>query len=208
MDRPDWYAPPGTATSVPNPTSTEEPSAEPAGFGIRAGAYFIDVLVNSATAFVAGGAGGGALAVLAALGVVPQGWEHRVGRTSLLAYVFSSLAALAYHTLAEGLGGATVGKVVCGLRVLSEDRQPCTVTKALVRGLAYYIDVLFFGLVAWSSMSKSPMKQRYGDRWAKTIVVHARSLHGTIVRSPALGILVALLASGAVYFVNTMLKGF
>jgi len=40
-----------------------------------------------------------------------------------------------------------------------------------VRSVAFYLDSLFFGLIAASSMQSSELKQRLGDKWAHTIVV-------------------------------------
>ena len=53
---------------------------------------------------------------------------------------------------AEGTGGVTVGKLVCGLRVVSEARGPCTGKGALVRGLLFFVDGLFVGLVGYAFM--------------------------------------------------------
>jgi uncharacterized RDD family membrane protein YckC len=63
-----------------------------------------------------------------------------------------------------------------GLRVRRSDLAPCTVGAAFGRNLAYYIDSFFFGLVAYSSMSKSPRQQRLGDKWAHTVVVKSATL--------------------------------
>ena len=42
---------------------------------------------------------------------------------------------------------------------------------AFIRDLAYHVDALFFGLVGYISMEKGPLRQRYGDGWARTVVV-------------------------------------
>jgi hypothetical protein len=44
-------------------------------------------------------------------------------------------------------------------------------TQAFKRSLAFFWDSLFFGLVGYSSMKKSELNQRYGDHWAKTVVI-------------------------------------
>ena len=129
---------------------------EPGGFGIRAVAHIVDVVAMMVAAFFAGAIGGVIVAVLAGAGVVPGGWQVRLRGSPAITYAFGFIASIAYHTLSEGLGGASAGKAICGLRVLTERREPCSVGKALGRNLAYYIDALFFGLVAWTSMSKSP----------------------------------------------------
>ncbi len=174
---------------------------EPAGFGIRFAAQLLDLIVTSLIGLVAGAIGG----ILAALLAMP-GWQDRVGEVTPMGYLISFGASIVYHTLAEGLGGATIGKAICGLRVLTEQRQPCTIGKALVRSLGYYVDGLFFGLVAWSSMSRSPTKQRLGDKWAGTIVVHNRSAQSLALPSPALGMLVSVAAYAVLHIASVVLR--
>jgi uncharacterized RDD family membrane protein YckC len=194
MQNPQWYAAPQAPTPGPTPESDDaNVFVEPGGFGIRAGAHVIDVIATATVGAISGVVGGIFIGILAAAGVVAQGWEHRVGKQAVSTFVFGLIASLAYHTVAEALGGATVGKAICGLRVLTEDRRPCTFLKSLGRNVAYYFDALFFGAVAWSSMSKSMMKQRHGDKWAGTIVVHARGIPESARRSPVVGIVVGLL---------------
>jgi len=82
----------------------------------------------------------------------------------------------AYHLTSEWIGGATVGKLALGLRVRNAQLGRCTFVGALVRTLAYYLDALFFGLVAYLVMQESEMKQRLGDKWGNTVVVEASSL--------------------------------
>jgi hypothetical protein len=56
-------------------------------------------------------------------------------------------------------------------------------------------------------MSKSPMRQRNGDKWAKTIVVHARSAQGILTRSPVVGIAVSVVAYGLIELCVTVVRG-
>jgi uncharacterized RDD family membrane protein YckC len=69
------------------------------------------------------------------------------------------------------MSGASLGKLACGLRVVSEESRPIGLSQAFKRSLAFYWDGLFFGLVGYSSMKKSELNQRYGDHWAKTLVI-------------------------------------
>ena len=184
-----------------------EAMLEPGGFGIRAAAHFIDIVATTLVAVVAGAAGGILIAILAASGIASAGWEQRIGESDALTVLIGIIASLAYHTLAEALGGATVGKAICGLRVLGERREPCSFGKALGRNLAYYIDAMFFGLVGWTSMSQSPSMQRFGDKWAGTIVIRTRSAHGMTMRSPAVGILVGFVAYGLLECAAVVIKG-
>lgn len=193
MQGPQWYAPPEAPQPGPYQHG-DDPNAllEPGGFWIRGGAHLIDIITVGIVGAVSGAFGAIVVGMLDAAGVIEPGWEDRIGKPTVGSFLFGTLASLVYHTAAEAFGGATVGKAICGLRVLTEDRRPCTLLKALGRNVAYYIDALFFGAIAWSSMSDSPTKQRLGDRWAGTIVVMARAVPASARRSPAVGILVAL----------------
>lgn len=207
MQDPRWYAPPaGGPESGQHETGTSDAMLEPGGFGIRAAAHVLDAVICALVALVAGAAGGVTVALLAGAGLAAADWQERIGKSSALTFVFGLIASLTYHVACEWLGGATAGKAICGLRVLTEQRRPCTFAKALGRNLAYYFDVLFFGLVAYSQMSKSPMRQRFGDQWAGTIVVHRPWAQGLVTRSPVVGILVGFLAYGAIQFAAIVLK--
>ena len=61
--------------------------------------------------------------------------------------------------------------MLCGIRVVQEDKKPCNAMGALLRSIAYLWDSLFFGAVAYNRMQKSPLNQRYGDAWGKTAVL-------------------------------------
>lgn len=206
MQNPQWYAPPGYSGPTPEPPgAASNVHLEPGGFGIRFGARVIDGIAMTIIGAVAGGMGGLVVGVLGGVGVISDGWEARLRATSIMTFACSMLASLLYHSLSEALGGATIGKAICGLRVITEDRQPCTFGKALGRNAAYFIDALFFGAVAWSAMSKSPTKQRNGDTWAGTIVVHrAPELPE---RSAALGIAVGVATAVTIQAVGMIIKG-
>jgi uncharacterized RDD family membrane protein YckC len=167
-----------------------------AGFGVRVGARIIDSIIG----MILGGIGGAIGGALSAVVQVANGAAVDVGRQSLgaqtaVSLLFGAAATLAYHTLSEGLGSTTLGKLMLGLRVRRSDLGPCTVGAALGRSLAYYIDSFFFGLVAYSSMSKSPRQQRLGDKWAHTVVVRSASLPaGAPAGNVGLGIALAAMA--------------
>jgi uncharacterized RDD family membrane protein YckC len=209
MQGPQWYAPPTSehvAAVDPSGDATQDPMLEPATFGIRAAARIIDIIVSSVRGVIGGAIGGIVVAIFAAAGVIAD-WEDRgAGKGWALTFLLGTLGNLAYETLSEGHGGATIGKLACGLRVIREDRGPCTIGKALGRNLAYFIDALFFGLVAWSAISNSPMKQRLGDRWAGTLVVKAATVPAGTKRSAIPGIVLGFLASCILHVVSAVLN--
>ena len=85
---------------------------------------------------------------------------------------YYSGAAL-YHIVCETFYGATLGKLFCKLRVLSIDKEACSLKSAFIRNVIFYIDYFLFGLViGFFVFLQTPLKQRCGDRLAKTVVVH------------------------------------
>jgi uncharacterized RDD family membrane protein YckC len=179
VNNPDWYAPPAAATVPFAGVSTGVDAvdrAEYGGFWIRAGAQVIDQIVAIFIGMLAGGAAAMTLAILQAAEVIDDGWTRRLGETGVGSIVVGLVAAIAYRTLAEWIGGATLGKLACGLRVRSLDLTVCTLSGALLRNLFFPIDGQFVGLIGYLSMSKSPRKQRLGDKVGRTVVVKVRSL--------------------------------
>jgi uncharacterized RDD family membrane protein YckC len=143
-----------------------------AGFWIRSLARLIDIIfVGFLLGLVAGVLGGIILAILEATGIVAPGWQYRGQGFSATGFGLSLLGGILYHSASEGIHGASVGKLVCRLRVVSADGRPCDMKQALIRSLAYLWDAIFFGLVAYNCMQRSALKQRYGDVWAKTVVI-------------------------------------
>jgi uncharacterized RDD family membrane protein YckC len=147
-----------------------------AGFGIRALARIVDAFFGLVFGFAAGILAGIAIAILNAGGIIAAGWQHRLHGFSLTSLGFDFLGFIAYHFFCEGIHGATLGKLCCGIRVVTEDGSPSTLKGALIRTLAYFLDSFFFGLVGYSSMQKSPLNQRYGDVWGKTAVFKVKEM--------------------------------
>lgn len=85
-----------------------------------------------------------------------------------------------YFAIFEWAYGATLGKLVLGMRVVQENGDPCSFGSAFIRGLLRYIDSLFFAIPAYTSM-KHPFYQRIGDKAAKTIVIGSTD---PIIRQP------------------------
>jgi len=153
------------------PALSEEGITSGAGFWIRALARIIDMSFGILLGVIGGVLGGIILATLQIAGSVAPGWEQRIQGASAAGFGLSLLGGFLYHSFCEGIHGATLGKLICRLRVLQLNGAPSSMRGALVRSLGWYVDCLFFGLIGYSSMGKSPLKQRYGDIWGKTIVV-------------------------------------
>jgi uncharacterized RDD family membrane protein YckC len=155
--------PPGQAASAP----AGEPLAQPGayawqdyiGVGKRFLAVFIDVIIISVVLGF----------VLAAAGV-----SSSVQSPSSKTYLMILAVMVAYHTLMEGGTGATVGKMVLGIKVTMEDGSPVTWGAALVRNLLRVVDMIFSYLVGAILVWNSPKRQRLGDRVGRTVVVRSR----------------------------------
>jgi len=82
-----------------------------------------------------------------------------------------------YYIVMEAMQGATVGKMMLGIRVVKLDGSPIGWGESIIRNLLrildhlpYIIPYLLGALLIWSS----PGKQRLGDRVAHTVVVRRR----------------------------------
>ncbi len=188
----------------PQGQSIDEVALEPGTFPIRAVAHLIDLVAFFVVVAISGFAAGIAVIVLEFFGKVTPGAIKSLGDSSMTTVVLC-LGLPLYNTLAVWLGGASLGKVICGLRVLSEERRPTSLGQALIRSLALYVDSMFLGIVGQQAMASSSRRQRYGDRWAHTIVVRTRSLPEHARSKPALGIFTGLFALAVVLFVTLVL---
>jgi lipoprotein-releasing system ATP-binding protein len=107
------------------------------------------------------------------LATVPRIFDWRMWA---LISVTSLLISLVAQSVSEWLGGATLAKLMFGLRVREENLDQPRLVASLIRNLLYVIDSIFFGLVAYLGMKGSLLKQRFGDGLAQTVVVHADTL--------------------------------
>lgn len=148
--------------------------SEGKGFGIRTLAYVLDSVILYGVSQVIGIVAGVILgAVLIALtGDVPD--VSQLSGLSAVDFITGLFNFTLYFTLFEWMLGASPGKLLTGLRVVSEDGTPCNLRGAFLRALLRFVDGLFFGIIAYASMKKTPLNQRLGDRSGKTVVVSAK----------------------------------
>ena len=110
------------------------------------------------------------------------------------------------EAIGEGLGGSTLGKMTLGLRVVRPDGAPINFGAALGRSAAFFVDAIFFGLVAWTSMSGSMLKQRYGDKWANTVVVRvASTADRSRLGAPIVAAVLGTVAYGVVMMIDAII---
>lgn len=93
--------------------------------------------------------------------------------------------------------------------VVQEDGSPCRIGSALIRSLAYLMDSLFFGAIAYFATQGSPQKQRYGDEWGHTIVCKRPDAPSGTLRSGgrfALALLFAVLVDASFATIGLLAK--
>jgi uncharacterized RDD family membrane protein YckC len=153
--------PPGeSATPVAGSKSRSGKKLKYRGLVVRFVASMLDGIVFLAAGWLMAGALG--------LGAVTsEGFELGSGPSLELL-----LAALAYYVVLEGVFGWTIGKLVCGIRVVNGLGKAPGIGASLVRNLLRILDALpAFYLIGIISVLASDKKQRVGDRLAGTFVV-------------------------------------
>ncbi|MCW8133041.1 MAG: RDD family protein [Planctomycetota bacterium] len=85
---------------------------------------------------------------------------------------------LMYLVLGEWAGGATVGKLAMGLRVVTDKGDRITLWSALVRNLVGYFErnPLFVPFLSLPTILFTPSSQRLGDMLARTLVVQKAAM--------------------------------
>ncbi len=139
------------------------------GIGIRFAAQLIDGVLLFFVYFII------ALPLTFIFGVASYtGGYDSSGPLSLLLQLILAVIGFVYFVIMEGTAGKTVGKMVCGIRVVKEDGSPCDMHASFIRNILRIVDSLPFAyLVGVILISGSDKKQRLGDRTAKTVVVKA-----------------------------------
>lgn len=178
----------------------DQPRVEAAGFWIRAAARIIDwfvmfAITTASSTFVAVT---GAILVRVLHGP-HEAYMELVRHPSWVRRVASVCATIAYHSVCEGTGGATIGKRLLGLQVVADDFGKATLMQGIRRTFGFFVDALFFGAVGASNMNDSPMKQRIGDKWGRTFVVHRETLPPQ-KQEPRKMLAASVIAAGAAAF--------
>jgi uncharacterized RDD family membrane protein YckC len=106
---------------------------------------------------------------------------------------FAILGFILYSAICETYYGATLGKLILGMHVVNNEGEAISFGAAMIRALAFFIDQLFLGLIAYSSMKDDPLQRRYGDKWAGTVVVKRSSVKGSEIPSGCMFVFVLLL---------------
>jgi uncharacterized RDD family membrane protein YckC len=130
---------------------------KPVGVGLRAVATIVDTVLLGAVGYL--------IATLSG-GITSDGFELKGGPLFLCLII-----AIAYYIIMEALVGATIGKLLVGLRVVArETGAPIDWQASTVRNVLRLVDGLLFYLVGAIVIWFSDKKQRLGDRLAETVV--------------------------------------
>jgi len=93
-----------------------------------------------------------------------------------LSAILYFLTVFVYYVLFEWKIGGTLGKLITGMRVIKVTGEPINLKDSLIRNILRIVDFFpFFYLVGAISIWNSKIKQRVGDRLAKTVVVSKNS---------------------------------
>ena len=159
----DAETPQPTATTAEPAAPAATPAVKRAGVGRRAVAVIIDTILL----FFGLGYG---------IAILTGQYHHSTsgsigfklhGAPALLWFAIS----LAYFVVLEKTIGATLGKLMLGLRVRTLDGGAITWKASIVRNVMRIVDGFGFYLVGAIVAWTSDLRQRVGDKLAKTVVV-------------------------------------
>jgi uncharacterized RDD family membrane protein YckC len=158
-----------TVSQLANQVVMPGSSVQYAGFGIRFAAVIIDAIILGIISGIVGGVLGGFGAVLS------QGSDMGVLLMSMLGNLVGLVISLSYYIgMLVYHDGATIGKMIVHIKVVSVDGQPITLGKAIIREtIGKWISsiVLCLGYITVAFDAK---KQGWHDKIAGTYVIYNR----------------------------------
>jgi uncharacterized RDD family membrane protein YckC len=173
-----------------------EPELLGVTFWPRVAARLIDMAAHYVIRYATGWLFGVMLAI-ASQGHVSRLVIAKLRHPGLTVFAFGLLGWIAYHVIFTTVHGSSMGKRILGMVVVQEDGSPCKLKSAVVRELAYVIDALFFGIIAYTAMQNDPKEQRHGDEWAKTIVCKRSQVSPENLRGPERFVVASVFALAA-----------
>lgn len=140
----------------------------------------------------------------------PPVWVlQRLSQTHFATFVAGLVGLFAYHVACTSIHGSTVGKLLLSMQVIQDDGSPCRLKSAIVRELGYFVDAMFFGVVAYFAMREDPEQKRLGDQWADTIVCKRALVPSASKRGGmqfALGLLIGVMADVALMMTGLLIQ--
>jgi len=140
------------------------------GFWIRFLAYAIDQIIIYLISFL--------LLLIAALAVgmhyspaEVRGYLEQLGNFVTFPYFFTLICLnMIYNTYFIGASGQTIGKLVCGLKVVQTSGEPVSYGQAFLRWVGYLVSSIFFYLgYIWIAIDAN--RQGWHDKIADTCVI-------------------------------------
>jgi uncharacterized RDD family membrane protein YckC len=154
---------------LPSLSAYAESGLRGVGFWPRVLARVFDFVIHYLSGFIAGSLFVFLLAF--ASGGRPPIWAlQRISHTRLPLFITALFGSMAYQVICASVSGRTLGKLILSMQVVQDDGSPCRLKSAMIRELGYYLDALFFGVIAYVAMKDDPSQRRHGDDWAHTIV--------------------------------------
>ena len=151
------------------PWESKPPTIKKAGFGIRSIAYVIDRIILTLIDllfFVVG------LFAIKTTSYIQTGIPSFENFTTIFipTYAAMLLVEIAYYTFFHGHTGQTIGKMVCGVKVINIQGEIIGYRRAFLRWVGYVISSLIFYLgFLWVAIDRS--KQGWHDKIARTYVI-------------------------------------
>jgi uncharacterized RDD family membrane protein YckC len=103
-----------------------------------------------------------------------------------LAIVLTALVGMLNQVFLQGIAGASVGKMMLGLRVVNERGEVCGVGRAFVRWLLLIVDQFLCFLVGLITVLATHPHRRVGDMVAGTYVVSSADVGNPVVPQAAM----------------------
>jgi uncharacterized RDD family membrane protein YckC len=114
----------------------------------------------------------------AAAQALSQEISRRLGDSNLLANVIAFGSLFLYYVVLEAIFAASIGKLVCRMRVTTFDGSRPTGGAIVLRNLIRVPEAMFLYIPSGVSCAASPRRQRLGDHAARTVVVRRTTLAG------------------------------
>jgi len=134
----------------------------PASLGIRILAGIIDTIILAIVFY----------GIAAITGQTTENGFELDGGPAVLAFAVYFL----YFIVLEAMTGATIGKMLLGLKVVRVDGHPIAWRESIIRNLLRIVDGFILYLVGLILILTSRKRQRLGDRIAETLVVKKSDL--------------------------------
>ncbi|MGE5415408.1 MAG: RDD family protein [Acidobacteriota bacterium] len=147
-----------------------------AGVGMRFLATFIDCIIGSITWFIMMFTGVVILVIYLDINYSRKPIDSETGIAVLISTLVWFIIGVFYYIGFEALAGGTLGKLICGMRILRTDGSKIGSREAALRTVARIIDGICFYLLAALCVWFTDSRQRLGDMMADTVVVYKKKI--------------------------------